>query len=170
MQETPQEYIKRILGYMAGRKPMDLLSKSHKEIAALVKGADKIKLAQRPQPGKWSVTEILAHLADVELVQGFRMRLILGSNGTAIQGFDQDVWAEYSNYAKQEPELSLQAYLSTRERTVRLLQSLPPEKLDYYGMHSERGKETVTRVAEMLAGHDIHHMRQIRLILTGKTE
>jgi hypothetical protein len=170
VQETPQEYTTRILGYLAGKNPLELLSKSHKEIAALVKGADAAKMSRRPQPGKWSVTEILAHLADVELVQGFRMRLILGSNGTAIQGFDQDVWAEYSNYARHDPDLSLQAYTATRERTVRLLQSLPPEKWDNYGMHSERGKETVTRVAEMLAGHDINHMRQIRVNLTGKAE
>jgi hypothetical protein len=170
MQETPQEYTARILSYLGGKKPLELLSKSHDEIAALVKGADASKMSRRPQPDKWSVTEILAHLADVELVQGFRMRLILGSNGTAIQGFDQDAWAAYSNYAKHDPDLSLRAYLATRERTVRLLESLPAEKWDYYGMHSERGKETVTRCAEMLAGHDINHMRQIRLILNGKAE
>jgi hypothetical protein len=41
---------------------------------------------------------------------------------------------------------------------------------DFYGMHSERGKETVTRVAEMLAGHDINHLNQIRLIMKGKAK
>ena len=167
MKETPQEYTARILGYLEGREPVALLASSPKTIAGLVKGAAKKKMAVRPQPDKWSVTEILAHLADVELVQGFRMRLILGAEGIAIQGFDQDAWADYSDYAQHDPELSLEAYLVTRERNVRLLRSLSPEMLQRYGMHSERGRETVLRVAEMMAGHDINHMRQIEAILGG---
>lgn len=167
MQETPQQYTERILGYLEGRKPLELLSRSPRKIAALVKGVTRQKLSKKPQPDKWSVTEILAHLADVEIVQGFRIRLILGSNGIAIQGFDQDVWAGYSNYSKQDPKLSLEGYLVNRERTVRLLKSLTSIQWDNYGIHSERGKETVTRVSEMMAGHDINHMRQIQLILKG---
>ncbi len=165
MKETPQEYTARILSYLDGRTPVELLASSPRKIAALVKGATKKSMGKRPQPDKWSVTEILAHLADVELVQGFRMRLILGSDGVAIQGFDQDAWAEYSDYAKHDPALSLQAYLVTRERTLRLLKSLTPEMWKRHGIHSERGKETVLRVAEMLTGHDINHMRQIKAIL-----
>jgi hypothetical protein len=114
------------------------------------------------------VTEVLAHLADTEIVQGFRIRLILGSNGTPIQGFDQDVWAAYSEYARHDTALSLQAYTVNRARTVKLLEGLPPALWENYGMHSERGKETVTRVTEMMAGHDINHLRQVRLILKGE--
>jgi hypothetical protein len=167
MKETPQEYIARVLSYLDGKEPVELLASSPRKIAALVKGVTKRKLSKRPQPEKWSVTEILAHLADVEIVQGFRMRLILGSDGVPIQGFDQDVWAEYSQYAKHDPALSLQAYLLTRERNVRLLKSLSPELWKRHGLHSERGKETVYRVAQMMAGHDINHMRQIKGILKG---
>ena len=70
-------------------------------------------------------------------------------------------------YAKHDPALSLEAYRITRERTVRLLKSIPRSLWDNYGMHSERGKETITRVAEMMAGHDINHLGQIRQILKG---
>ncbi len=93
MQETPQQYVQRILGYLEGKKAMDVLAASPRQLARLIKGVTKKRLARRPSPEKWSVTEILAHLADVEIVQGFRIRLILGSSGIAIQGFDQDVWA-----------------------------------------------------------------------------
>lgn len=168
MQETPQQYTQRVLGYIEGRKPLDILAATPRQIASLVKGVSKKKLSQRPAPEKWSITELLAHLADTELVQGFRVRLILGASGTPIQGFDQDEWARYSDYATHDPVLSLEAFRATRERTVRLLKSLPPEKWDCFGMHSERGRETVTRVSEMMAGHDINHLRQIREIL-GKT-
>ncbi len=170
MKETPQQYIERIRGYLEGKKPLEVLAASPRQLARLVKGVSKKKLAKRPGPDKWSVTEILAHLADTELVQGFRLRLILGASGTPIQGFDQDEWARYSDYAKHDPALSLEAYQVTRERTVRLLKSLPRDAWDRYGMHSERGKETVTRVTEMMAGHDLNHLKAIREILKGSSK
>jgi hypothetical protein len=168
MQETPQQYVRRMLSLTEGKKPLEILGTAPRKVAALVKGVTRKKLAARPQPDKWSVLEILAHLADVELVQGFRIRRILESKGTPIQGFDQEVWARYSDYAKHDPALSLEAYRATRERTVRLLKSIPRGMWENYGMHSERGKESVTRVTEMMAGHDINHLEQIRRILKGK--
>ena len=168
MQETPQQYSQRILGYLEGKKPLEILAATPRQIARLVKGVSRKKLSQRPASHKWSVTEILAHLADSELVTGFRVRLILGANGTPIQAFDQDAWATFSDYAKHDPVLSLEAFRITRERMVRLLKSLPRESWDSYGMHSERGKETVTRVVEMLAGHDVNHMMQIKERLSNE--
>ena len=168
MQETPQQYTQRILGYLEGKNPMEILATTPRQIARLIKGVSKKKLAQRPPSNKWSVTEILAHLADTELVYGFRIRLILAASGTPIQNVDQDAWATSSDYAKHDPALSLEALRIARERTVRLLKSLPRESWDFYGMHSERGKETVTRVVEMMAGHDLNHMMQIRERLPNK--
>jgi len=169
MQETPQQYTQRVLGYLEGRKPLEILASVPRQIARLVKGVSKKKLATRPAPEKWSVTEILAHLADSEIVHGFRLRLILGASGTPIQGFDQDAWAAVSDYAQHDPALSLEAYRIARERTVRLLKGLPRDAWDHYGMHSERGKETVTRVTEMMAGHDLNHLKAIRDILKGSS-
>ena len=161
MQETPQQYTQRILGYLEGKKPMEILAATPRQIARLVKGVSREKLSQRPASDKWSVTEILAHLADSELVYGFRIRLILEAGRPPIQGTDQDAWARFSDYAEHDPVLSLEAIRITRERLMRLLKGLPRESWDLYGMHSERGKETVTRVVEMLAGHDVNHMMQI---------
>ena len=165
MKETPHEYTQRVLGLLKGKKPLEVLTATPRQVAALLKGVTKSRLGKRPAPGKWSVTEILAHMADTEIVQGFRLRLIMGSNGTPVQGFDQDAWATYSEYAQHDPALSLEAFRVVRERTVRLLKSVPRSLWDNYGMHSERGKETVARVTEMMAGHDINHAAQIRQIL-----
>jgi hypothetical protein len=161
MQETPQQYTQRILGYLEGKEPMEILADTPRKIARLVEGVSKERLAQRPAPDAWSVTEILAHLADSELVYGFRIRMILEANGLPIQATNQDAWAKFSDYATQDPTLSLEAFRIIRERNVRLLKSLPPQSWESYGMHSERGKETVTRVVEMLAGHDANHAKQI---------
>ncbi len=168
MQETPQAYTKRVLGYIEGMVPLDVLSTTPRKVAALVKGVTKKALGKRPKPQSWSVTEILAHLADVELVQGYRLRLVLGANGIAIQGFDQDIWARYSDYAKHDPAFSMEGWKAIRARNLHLLKSIPREMWNNYGMHSERGKETVTRITEMMAGHDINHLDQIRRIIKGE--
>ena len=168
MLETPQQYTLRILGYVEGKDPVEILAASPRQIARLVKGISRKKLLERPASNKWSVTEILAHLADSEIVYGFRIRLILEAGGPPIQGIDQDAWARFSDYAKHDPVLSLESFRTNRKRLVLLLKSLLQESWDLHGMHSERGKETVTRVVEMLAGHDLNHMMQIKERLQKK--
>ena len=165
MKETAQQYVQRVLGYLEGKSVLDVLATSPSHIERLIVGVAADRLAKRPLPDKWSVVQILAHLADVELVQGFRVRMILGAPGTPIQGFDQDAWAQTCDYESQESSLSLEAYRVTRERTLRLFKSLSPDMWNRYGLHSERGNETVKRVSEMMAGHDINHIRQIEAIL-----
>ena len=167
MEETPRQYTERILGYLSGKDPLVVLSGTPTMIARLIGDAPRSALASSPAPGKWSVNEILAHLADSEMVYGFRIRLILEGNEPTIQGTDQDLWARAGNYKNQDPDLSLEALRVTRERTVRLLRALPPKSWELFGTHSERGKETIKRVVEMLAGHDLNHLRQIEDRLRG---
>ncbi len=167
MKETARQYTARVLGLLGDKDPVSVLAASPRTAARLVEGCSRRRLARRPLPGRWSATETLAHLADTEMVYGFRLRLILGRSGTPIQGFDQDAWARYSDYGKQDPALSLEAWRVGRERTVRLLKRLPPRLWKNWGMHSERGRETVRRVVEMMAGHDLNHLRQLRAALKG---
>ena len=86
MQETPQQYTQRILNHSRGKEPLRLQQATPRKLTALTKGLSKKQLTRRPGPGKWSIAEILAHLADAELVVGFRLRLMLASNGTADSG------------------------------------------------------------------------------------
>ncbi|HTY12378.1 MAG TPA: DinB family protein [Bacteroidota bacterium] len=169
MQETPQEYTARILGYQRGKKPLAILASTPRKINRLIKSVPRTKLMTRPEPKKWSIAEILAHLADTELVGGFRMRLTIGMNGTPIQGFDQDVWAEKFNYGKRDPQKSFAVFQVLREHNLALLKSIPGPLWDNYGVHSERGKETVTRITEMMAGHDLNHMAQIEKIVNQES-
>lgn len=161
MQETPQEYSRRVLSYVNGQDALAIQAKTPVKIERMIASLSSKQLAFRPAPGKWSIREILAHLAETELVCGYRLRMILSKNGTPIQAFDQDVWAEVSNYGKQDPEKSLALFRTLREYNLALLRSLPEKKWNQYGLHAERGKETVARMAEMFAGHDVNHLRQI---------
>jgi hypothetical protein len=168
MQETPKEYQQRILGNVAGQEPEKIQAESAKRIERLLRGAPASRLAKQPAPGKWSVAEILAHLADTEVVVGWRMRSILGAPGTPVMAYDQDAWASAMNYAKRPAKDSLAAFRALREHNLALLKSLPREKWQLSGMHAERGKESIATIVAMMAGHDVNHIRQIEAILKPK--
>ena len=162
--ETVDEYKGRVLSYQAGADPLVLQAKAPDVLAALVEGLSAEHLGQRPAPGKWSIREIVAHLADDELVGAYRIRLILSAPGTAIQAFDQDVWARTGRYSTRDIIDSLTLYRTLRFANLKLLQSLTAQEWDMFGVHAERGIESLRDIAMYFAGHDINHFRQIELI------
>src|SRR5258707_12139355 len=100
MQETIEQYKQRIMGYLGDQKPLKVQAATASKIERLVKNVPREKLKMRPAPGKWAVAEILAHLADTEIVGGYRMRSILGAPGTPISAFYQAKGAEARNEHK----------------------------------------------------------------------
>ena len=165
MKETIQQYIQRVTGYVEGKQPLAVQAATAKKLERLIKGVPSSKLRKRPAPDKWSVTEILAHLADAEIVGGFRMRLILGAPGTPIVAFDQDSWVISGHYDKRDPRQSLEQFRVLRAGNLAMLKSLAPEQWKHYGMHSERGQETIEHIVRMFAGHDLNHLQQVERIL-----
>jgi hypothetical protein len=168
MQETPQEYIQRILATLGGETPLKVQAATPKKLARLVARASSAKLRKRPAPGKWSAAEILAHLADSEIVVGWRLRQILGAPGTPIQAYDQDSWAAAGHYEKRDARKSLEQFRAVREANLALLKSLKPEQWKHHGMHAERGVETIERITAMMAGHDLNHLGQVERIVARK--
>jgi hypothetical protein len=168
MKETAQQYIQRILGNVNGKDPLTIQKSTAKKLRKLIKPLSKKELRRRPAPDKWSIGEILAHLADAELVAGWRMRSILSADGTPIQAFDQDAWAKTFAYDKRDARESLRAFKVLRENNLALLNSVSPRLWENHGMHAERGKETVTHMVQLFAGHDVNHVRQVEQIAKGK--
>ena len=167
MQETPEQYKQRILGYMEGKKPLAIQKETAKKLQRSIKPLSRKQLMTRPAPGKWSIAEILAHLADTELAASWRLRLILGSNGASVHAFDQDVWAETFNYARHDPKTSFETFRLLRQNNLDLLSSVPKNLWENYGMHQERGKETIAQIVRMFAGHDLNHLGQVEKIAKG---
>jgi hypothetical protein len=158
------EYKARILGHQAGTDFLALLASAPERLAALIGGLSPEALARRPSSGKWSIQEIVAHLADDELVAAYRIRLILSSSGTAIQAFDQDLWARTGRYETIDPRIAAELFRVLRQANLALLRLLRPEEWDMYGVHAERGKESVRDIAMYYAGHDINHFKQIEAL------
>ena len=168
MQETPEQYRNRMFGHLAGQNPLKVQAATPKRLARMVKGVSAGKLRKRPAPNKWSIAEIVCHLADAEMVGGVRMRLILGAPGTPITPFDQDVWVRALHYDKRDSRQALEQFRVLREANLALLQALRSEQWKLHGLHAERGPETIETIVKMFAGHDINHMKQIEAILAAK--
>jgi hypothetical protein len=168
MNETPQQYTERILSYVEGKEPLTVQAATAERLDRLIKSVPMAELRNRPAPEKWSVSEIIAHLADGEIVGAFRMRLILGSPGSPVVAYDQDRWVTSGHYDKRDPQKSVELFRVLRQANLALLESLKPEQWKHCGMHSERGQESIEHIVHMFAGHDINHLQQIEKILAHK--
>ena len=165
MQETAQQYIQRILGYVEGQDAIKVQRATVGKLKRLIYGLTAKQMRWRPEPAKWSIAEIVAHLADTEIAASWRMRSVIGENGVTTQPFDQDAWASAFQYQKRDARRSLEVFRVLRENNLALLKEIPREAWDNYGMHLERGKETVRHLTRMFAGHDTNHILQIERIV-----
>ena len=131
MKETPQEYTQRMLGHTAGgQNPIKVQGTTAKKLEKLIKGVPAGKLKKRPAPDKWSVQEIVAHLADAEIAGSWRIRLILGAPGTPVQAFDQDAWVTAGHYNKRDSRQSIAQFRILREVNLALYKSLTPRTVE----------------------------------------
>src|SRR4029077_6278783 len=130
-----------------------------------VRGLDDARLRRPEKPGKWSVLEVLQHLADTDLVYGYRLRMILTNDTPPIPGYDQDVWAREFHYRELPLAEPLAKLAALRAANLRLYRSLGPDQRKRAGLHSERGPESVEHILRMVGAHDLVHRRQIERIL-----
>ncbi|MGH9792929.1 MAG: DinB family protein [Candidatus Acidiferrales bacterium] len=161
MKETAKQYTQRILGYVEGKKPLAVQTSTASRLTRLMRGLSRAQLRRRPAPGTWSIGEIVAHLAESEIVAGWRYRMMLSASGGPIQAYDQNAWADCARYDRMDPQRSLETFRVLREFNVALLKSLKPAMLERYGLHAERGKESVAHFSRMIAGHDLNHLAQV---------
>ena len=121
------------------------------------------KQTRRPAPGKWSAAEIVCHMADCEMAFGFRLRQALAEDGPTIQPFDQDKWA--AQYAGVPPALALETFSELRKWNLHLIHAVMPGAAGRKVTHPVRGVMTFQTVLEMIAGHDLNHLAQLRQIV-----
>jgi len=158
--ETFDQYIKRILSYV-DRDPRRILRATPARVSRRVTAAPRRRLTARPKPGKWSAGEILSHLAEVEMLWGYRLRAIVEKSGQKLLGMDQDAWAKNSRYRRIDPRRALETFLAIRRANLEFLDGVPRAARRHYGSHSQFGRLTVDRIATLMAGHDLNHVRQI---------
>jgi len=131
-------------------------------VAVALIGAAGSELDYTPQPGAWSVRQIMAHLADSETVAAYRLRLVIAEDNPVIMAYDQDAWAARLDYARRKPSQALESFRRTRTENYELLKGLPPEAFERTANHSERGRLTLLDLVHTYADHAEAHARQLR--------
>lgn len=116
------------------------------------------------EPGKWSIRQIVAHLADAELVGAHRFRQLVAEENPTLVAFDQNLWTKNLDYAKRKPKQSLESFRRLRAESYDLLKDLPGDAFARAGNHTERGRITLGELLEGYAGHAESHARQMQAI------
>jgi hypothetical protein len=167
MKSAPAEaaqYTSAVLGLLGAQKPFDVLSKTPAKVKRAIGRLTPRQLAKPEAPDKWSVKQVVQHLADSELVWGWRLRLVLSHERPTITGYDQDLWADRLGYDKVDIKRALEDFTVLRAANLRLLKRTTPADMKRVGVHSERGEESVEHWMKLYAGHDILHLNQIERI------
>ena len=147
---------------LGSRDPREVIAQTPGRLRELMDSLGREAADKSPAPGKWSVREILCHLADCEIVFAFRYRQTLAEPHHVIQPFDQDLWAR--NYAAYDAESALAVFTAVRNYNLKLIASLPPEAFSKPATHPERGTMTFGTIVETMGGHDLNHLGQIEKI------
>jgi len=162
------EYVRALLAVLGDREPFGVLGELVPWLERRVGALDDASLRRPEAPGKWSVVEVVQHLADSELVYGYRVRLILTQDSPPIPGYDQDAWARMLRYREAPLAQALAQIAALRGANLSLYRSLGPRELERAGLHGERGPESVGHIIRLLAAHDLVHRRQIERILEAQ--
>ncbi len=156
-----ERYIAAILGLLGDRDPFEILPRTPDRLRQRMAGLAAGQMGRPEAPGKWSVREVLQHLADSELVWSYRVRMILAHDRPQLTGYDQDLWATRLHYEESDAEAALDQFRVLREANLLLLGRVSAADLRRVAIHAERGEESVERMIRLNAGHDLLHLRQI---------
>jgi len=145
--------------FLDSRDPVSVIGSTSSELASIVNGLTADRVTAAHAPGKWSPRDILAHLADTEIVFAYRLRQALADKHHVIQPFDQDVWSK--PYGSFDAASALAVFSAVRSWNLTLIRQMSAADLAGPVTHPERGTMTVQTLVETMAGHDINHLRQL---------
>ena len=165
--EETAAYVAALLELLGTQDPLAVLAATPGAAATAIAGMTATNLRQPEKPGKWSVAQVLQHLADSEVVFSWRLRLILAQDRPALTGYDQDLWAQRLGYEDANPETALQIFKILRQENLRLLRRASPADLKRVGIHSERGEESIEHLRKLYAAHDLLHLKQLARVRTA---
>ena len=160
-------YVRALLDLLGPRDPLEVMAELLPWLEARLSGVPEPALRRPEAPGKWSVAHVVQHLADSDLVAGYRIRMVVAENSPPLQGYDQDQWAEVFQYDKVPLDAALDQLRSLRIANLRLWSRLTPDQLQRVGIHGERGPESAGHILRLMGAHDLVHRRQIDRILAS---
>jgi uncharacterized damage-inducible protein DinB len=148
--------------FLDGTEPIPVITATVERLHALIDPLTPAQADRAPEPGKWSIREIMAHLADCELVFSVRLRQTMAEEHHIVQPFDQNLWAE--RYAAYDLKSAFEMFTAARNWNLKFLTTITEDDRHHPVTHPERGTMTLWTIVETIAGHDINHLQQIERI------
>ena len=155
-------YVERMLGLLGDNDPVLVLEATPARLETLTLGFTESDWSRSYGPGKWDARHIVAHLADVELGVGFRIRQMVAGVET-LQAFDENAWAE--PYSRSDPALAMETFRALRAWNLLRYASFGLEEWLRESLHPERGPMSVDLSVRLSAGHDLNHLGQLERLL-----
>ena len=148
---------------------LETLAQTPGILEALLRDSTKEVLEWKPAPERWSISEVLAHLAHVEL-EGFRLRVqqFLEGNQPVLGVYDQNTLAAAGTYSGKEARATLEQFRRERATSLDFLRTLPSDCLDKKAHHPELGEVTLGQLLHEWAFHDLGHIRQVAELYRAK--
>ncbi|MFD5510494.1 DinB family protein [Streptomyces sp. NPDC127051] len=156
--EDPAAYVSALLEVAGERDAFDVLAKTPVWAARLFADLSTELAETVPEPGEWPAAFIVGHLFDVDIVYGFRWRLVATEDNPVYPGYDEQLWAPLPRLPFRR---MLDAWTGLRASNVALLAALSPEDWQRTGRHGEQGGESMEVMIRKVIGHDIAHINQI---------
>ena len=140
---------------------LSLLSAQVEETAALLAGLTETQARYRYAPGKWSVKDVVGHVADAERVFAYRALRFARNDKTPLSGFDENVFAAAANFDARPLAGIIEELRLVRRATMSLYRSFTPEMIARRGVSNEK-ELTVRALIYITAGHERHHVRMLQ--------
>lgn len=119
------------------------------------------QLDAAPIPGKWSIRQVVCHIADFEPVYADRMKRVIAESEPKFFGGDPDVFAAGLAYGQRDVEEELQLIEVVRRQMARILQTLSEDGFQRIGRHAEDGPLALETLLQRISDHIPHHVRFI---------
>ena len=131
-------------------------------IAVVTTGVAGAELDFHPAPEKWSIRQIVCHLADTEIVVADRLRRVIAEEEPQLIGFNQNAWAEKLDYQKRKISQAVESFRRMRAENYELIKDQPEAVFARVGIHSERGRVTLLDLLGTYGPHVETHAMQIQ--------
>jgi uncharacterized damage-inducible protein DinB len=144
---------------LGGRDAQVVIAETPIRLARVLEGVSAEEAELRPVPGKWCLREVMAHLADCEIAWSWRLRIAYEKDRAEMQPFEQDPWAKM--YGQYSMEMAKATFFALRAWNVAFVAGLSEADKQKLYFHPEMGERPLWTLVEIMAGHDLHHLKTL---------
>jgi DinB superfamily len=162
----PAAYVRALVDTLGDREPLAVLRQTPAAVRAMCAQLTDVQWRTPMADGEWNALQVVGHLLDVEVVYGFRWRLILTEERPSYPGYDEKRW---SLLPRPAPTQLLAALEGLRAVNLAVLAGVDDDAATRVGVHGEQGEEDFDLTVRKVGGHDLAHLNQLARTVAAAT-